>query len=172
MTVVNIKGEVLDQTWRSFEGMDDVGFLDLAIVSLADLRAHVEALDGQSLSRVGVRLTVDDTTNEIVDHAKHLGLIELVFSQFKDGRPFSTAATLRRDYGFTGDLRASGDILPDQALFLARCGFSSIVVPRQFTVEQFKVSLEAYSVAYQPATDGGVTLVRDLRCSLEKAAAV
>ncbi len=171
MTVVNIQGEVLDQIWRDFDAASDSNSLDSSIANLVDLSGHIEKLDEQSLSRVGVRLTVDDDAKEIADHAKHLGLIDLVFPQFKDGRPFSTAVTIRRDYGFTGDLRASGDILPDQALFLVRCGFSSIVVPPQFSVEQFKVSLGAYSVAYQPAADGGVNLVQDLRAAAVEVAA-
>lgn len=163
MTVVNIQGEVIDPSWRSVEDGEEAGSLDAAIVSLATLKEHIESFDQPSLSGVGVRLTVEDDVNDIADYIQTLGLVELVFSQFKDGRPFSAAVTLRRDYGFTGELRASGDILPDQALFLVRCGFSTLVVPPQFSVEQFRASLGAYSTAYQPATESHVQLVGDLR---------
>jgi len=52
-----------------------------------------------------------------------------------------------------------------------RCGFSTIAVPPQFSVEQFKASLAAYSVAYQAATDSHVSLVSDLRRSAVEVAA-
>lgn len=171
MTVVNIQGEVIDPSWRSVEDGEEIESLNSAIVSLATLKEHVVSSDQPSLSGVGVRLSVDDDLSDIADHAQHLGLIELVFSQFKDGRPFSAAVTLRRDYGFTGELRASGDILPDQALFLVRCGFSTISVPPQFSVEQFMASLAAYSVAYQPAIDSHVSLSGELRKSTVEVAA-
>lgn len=171
MTVINIRGEAVDQTWRDIEVAEETNSLDSVIFSLASLKEHIETLDQQSLSRVGVRMTVDDEIGEIADHAKHIGLIDLVFPHFKDGRPFSTAVTVRRDYGFSGDLRASGDILPDQALFLARCGFSTIVVPSQFAVEQFKTSLKAYTVVYQAAADSNVSQVKDLRRSAAEVAA-
>ncbi|MGY8962382.1 MAG: DUF934 domain-containing protein [Rhodospirillales bacterium] len=165
MTVINIRGENVDQTWRDVEVAEKTRSLDSVILSFASLKEHIETLDQKSLSRIGVRLTVNDEIGEIADHARHIGLIDLVFPNFKDGRPFSTAVTVRRDYGFSGDLRASGDILPDQALFLARCGFSTIVVPVQFPVKQFKTSLGAYTIAYQAAVDSNVSQVRDLRRS-------
>lgn len=171
MTVINIRGEAVDQSWRNIEVVEETGSLDSAVLSFAKLKEHVKALDQQSLSRIGARLTIDDDIEEIAGSAKHLGLIELVFSHFKDGRPFSTAVMLRRDYGFKGELRASGDILPDQALFLIRCGFSTIAVPSQFSAEQFRAALIAYSVAYQAGSDGQLELVSDLRRSAVEVAA-
>jgi uncharacterized protein (DUF934 family) len=171
MTVINIRGEAIDQTWRDVDGAGETDSLDSAVLSLTSLKEHIEALDQKSLSRIGARLTIDDDIEEVADSAKHLGLIELVFSHFKDGRPFSTAVMLRRDYGFKGELRASGDILPDQALFLVRCGFSTIAVPQQFSVEQFRAALSAYSVAYQAGSDDQLELVSDLRRSAVEVAA-
>lgn len=49
--------------------------------------------------------------------------IDIRFAKFGDGRGFSLAAMLR-ERGFTGDLRAIGDILPDQAGYLRRAGFN------------------------------------------------
>ena len=54
--------------------------------------------------------------------------IELHFPKFTDGRAFSQAVLLRRRYGFTGDIRATGDVLIDQLVQMARSGFTSAVL--------------------------------------------
>lgn len=54
--------------------------------------------------------------------------VELHFPKFTDGRAFSQAFLLRRRLGFTGDIRATGDVLIDQLVMMQRCGFSSVVL--------------------------------------------
>lgn len=54
--------------------------------------------------------------------------IVLHFPKFTDGRAFSQAVLLRRRYGFAGDIRASGDVLIDQLVQMARSGFTSAVL--------------------------------------------
>jgi uncharacterized protein (DUF934 family) len=54
--------------------------------------------------------------------------IELDFPHFTDGRAFSQAYLVRRRLRFTGDLRATGDVLADQLIQMARTGFSSAVL--------------------------------------------
>ncbi len=54
--------------------------------------------------------------------------IDLNFPKFTDGRAFSQAVLLRRRFGFTGDLRATGDVLIDQLVQMARSGFTSAVL--------------------------------------------
>lgn len=54
--------------------------------------------------------------------------VELNFPKFTDGRAFSQAFLLRRRLGFTGDIRATGDVLIDQLVMMKRCGFSSAVL--------------------------------------------
>lgn len=54
--------------------------------------------------------------------------IELQFPKFTDGRAFSQALLLRRRYRFAGDIRATGDVLIDQLVQMARCGFTSAVL--------------------------------------------
>ena len=53
--------------------------------------------------------------------------IDLHFPKFTDGRAFSQAFILRRR-GFTGDIRAHGDVLIDQLVQMQRSGFSSVVL--------------------------------------------
>lgn len=56
-----------------------------------------------------------------------LRLIALELPKFTDGRSFSSAALLRRA-GWTGELRAVGDVQIDQLAFLARVGFDSFAL--------------------------------------------
>ena len=54
--------------------------------------------------------------------------VDLHFPKFSDGRAFSQAWLLRRRLGFTGDIRATGEVLIDQLLQMKRCGFSEAVL--------------------------------------------
>lgn len=54
--------------------------------------------------------------------------IELHFPKFTDGRAFSQAFLLRRRLGFTGTIRATGDVLVDQLLQMQRSGFTEAVL--------------------------------------------
>ena len=54
--------------------------------------------------------------------------IDLHFPGFADGRAFSQAFMLRRRRGYTGEIRATGDVLIDQLVQMQRTGFTSAVL--------------------------------------------
>ncbi|MEY4711916.1 MAG: hypothetical protein RIS88_1366 [Pseudomonadota bacterium] len=54
--------------------------------------------------------------------------IDLQFPGFADGRAFSQAFLLRRRRGYTGEIRATGDVLIDQLVQMQRTGFTSAVL--------------------------------------------
>ena len=54
--------------------------------------------------------------------------VVLQFPAFTDGRAFSQAFLLRRRLGFTGTIRATGDVLVDQLVQMARTGFTEAVL--------------------------------------------
>lgn len=66
-----------------------------------------------------------------------LDLIVVEFPKFRDGRGFTIGRTLRGRYGYKGDIRAIGHVLPDQFGALVECGFSSIVTPPEHPPEQW-----------------------------------
>ncbi len=75
-------------------------------------------------------------------------LVSLDFPKFTDGRAFSQAYVLRRR-GFSGDIRAHGDVLIDQLLQMQRSGFSSAILrPDQDAVHGQKL-LNHYTGFYQ-----------------------
>ncbi len=54
-----------------------------------------------------------------------IALVEVAFPAFRDGRGYS-AARILREAGYTGELRAQGDVLVDQIAHMRRCGFDSL----------------------------------------------
>jgi uncharacterized protein (DUF934 family) len=74
--------------------------------------------------------------------------IDLNFPKFTDGRAFSQAFVLRRR-GFTGDIRAHGDVLIDQLLQMQRTGFSSAVLRNDQDAAHGATLLGHYKSFYQ-----------------------
>src|SRR5262249_23338637 len=59
---------------------------------------------------------------ELAPYLDWIALVALVFPTFRDGRAYSQARLLRERYQFRGELRATGQVLRDQLLFLQRAG--------------------------------------------------
>ncbi len=83
--------------------------------------------------------------------------ITVVFGGFRDGRGFSLGSMLRQQ-GFAGELRAAGDLLPDHAPMLARCGFDAAELPVGASAAEWERQLASFSAVYQPAADGAPTV--------------
>ncbi|WP_300545064.1 phosphoadenylyl-sulfate reductase [Maricaulis sp.] len=79
--------------------------------------------------------------------------VDIRFSSFKDGRGFTLATQLRERAGFTGRLRAVGDLIPDQARYLHRVGFDDVAPERTDLAADWAKARARFSHAYQPAQD-------------------
>jgi phosphoadenosine phosphosulfate reductase len=77
---------------------------------------------------LGVEVQAGDAVRPLEPYLWRLALIALVFPKFHDGRSYSAARLLRERFGFTGELRASGDVLADQIPLMRRCGITSFEV--------------------------------------------
>lgn len=75
--------------------------------------------------------------------------VDLQFPKFTDGRAFSQAFLLRRRLGFTGEIRATGDVLVDQLPQMARSGFSSAVLRADQDLAVAERQLARYPAYYQ-----------------------
>ena len=75
--------------------------------------------------------------------------IDLHFPKFTDGRAFSQAFLLRRRLGFTGEIRATGDVLIDQLLQMQRCGFDTAVLRSDQNQADAQRELQRYPAFYQ-----------------------
>ena len=84
-------------------------------------------LDGQT-NATAVRLEPSDDARALIPDLGRLALVEIGFPTFRDGRGYS-AARILREAGYTGELRAAGDVLVDQMPFMRRCGFDAFARP-------------------------------------------
>ena len=75
--------------------------------------------------------------------------VDLQFPKFTDGRAFSQAFLLRRRLGFTGDIRATGDVLVDQLQQMARTGFTEAVLRADQNLAHGQKLLGHYAGFYQ-----------------------
>ena len=84
-------------------------------------------------------------------YLNRLDLVVLRFPIFRDGRGFTQARELREYLRFSGEIRAEGHILPDQAAFLRRCGVDSVVLPKNDNGDPdlWEKQLRQFPVAYQ-----------------------
>ena len=123
------------------------------IVSAERFLAEPNALVRRDGS-VGVLWPNDRRVAELEPWLGHLALVALAFPKFRDGRAYSQARQLRERYGFAGELRATGDVLRDQFLFLLRAGFDSLEVKKPADAAAFAQVIKRFSVFYQPSADG------------------
>lgn len=95
--------------------------------------------------------------DELAPYLDKLAVVTLEFPTFKDGRSYSQARILREQYGYRGELRATGQVLRDQFVFMLRAGFDSLEVKKEADAEVFAAVIKRYSVFYQPTGDGRIT---------------
>lgn len=128
---------------------------------LLPLPRWLEVSVGHEMSVHGLWLRPADELDGVLDAARRAPLIAIDFPNFNDGRGYSLARRLRAA-GYDGELRAVGEILRDQAFYLARCGFSSFAPAAHVSGAAFIAGLKDFSFAYQGAADQR-TIVQRLR---------
>ncbi len=102
-----------------------------------------------------VRIEPGDDARALLPHLGQLSLVEVTFPVFRDGRGYS-AARILREAGYTGELRAAGDVLVDQVPLMRRCGFDSFAPNAPLDQAVVDASLARYDFVYQAAADGAV----------------
>jgi|TARA_B100000287_G_scaffold433720_1_gene496130 uncharacterized protein (DUF934 family) len=85
----------------------------------------------EKTEKIGLQINSDESIDDIVDDLSHFSLVQLNFLSFRDGRPFTFAKTLRRKFKFKKEIRAVGHLLPDQYIFLIRCGVDTVEIESQ-----------------------------------------
>jgi len=95
--------------------------------------------------RPGVWLAPDDDLAPLLPHLPVIPAIAIHFPSFTDGRGYSLARLLRQRHGFTGELRAFGDILRDQIYFLHRCGFDVFCLRADQDIDEALAALADYT---------------------------
>ncbi|MBL8647448.1 MAG: DUF934 domain-containing protein [Sphingosinicella sp.] len=112
----------------------------------------LDAFLGQT-NATAVRLESDEDARKLIPQLGQLALIEVAFPKFRDGRGYS-AARILREAGYTGELRAAGDVLVDQIPYMRRCGFDSFAPEADIDTDALERALSRYEHVYQKAADG------------------
>ncbi|MEM8771981.1 MAG: DUF934 domain-containing protein [Pseudomonadota bacterium] len=94
----------------------------------------------------------DASIDDLGADASGFSTIILNFPAFKDGRAYSQARLLRDRFGYAGEIRARGDVLRDQLLFMRRCGFDAFEFAGA-NADEADAALEEFSFVYQSASD-------------------
>ncbi|MBI5262506.1 MAG: DUF934 domain-containing protein [Bradyrhizobium sp.] len=126
------------------------------LVSGARLLQEAENLFAAS-RKVGVIWSNNRELAELVPYLDRLAAIALIFPTFRDGRAYTQARLLRERYHYRGELRATGQVLRDQFVFMLRAGFDTFAVRKESDAEAFADTIKRYSVFYQPTGDGRIT---------------
>jgi uncharacterized protein (DUF934 family) len=142
---------VVDDRWHWVEAKD-AALADLpagdVIVPLPLWLAEADALRARD-GAVGVWLDVDEEAETLDGALDGLGLIGLHFPVFTDGRNLSNAVLLRARLGWTGPLRALGDVQRDQLSYMRRAGIDSFAVRGDLDPEAAAAGLHVMSTYYQ-----------------------
>ena len=117
-------------------------------VSLEDWRdnrfAHAEA--------TALVIPNDADVTDLCCDVSGFSTIILEFPAFKDGRAYSQARLLRERIGYTGEIRARGDVLRDQLHYMVRCGVNGFEVAG--APADAAAALTEFSFVYQASSDG------------------
>ena len=104
-----------------------------------------------------VRIEAGEDVTVLFPHLARVRLIEVDFPKFRDGRGFSTARILR-EAGYTGEIKATGDVLVDLVWFMRRCGFDSFAPDVAIDPAVLEGALHRYPYVYQHAADDAVPI--------------
>lgn len=160
MQLIDAEGKILADAWGYVPTDEPLTSSGPLIVDWVRFQADRSVLLGRN-APLGVRVPNTTNVTELKPDLDRIGLIALEFPKFTDGRAFSQARLLRDQLGYTGELRAVGQVFLDQLLFLRRVGFNSFELAQLATPEQIKRALGAFSVFYQSASDGSPVILRD-----------
>ena len=114
------------------------------------LEAFLDQPDASS-----VRIEAGDDVRVLLPALDRVRLVEIDFPKFRDGRGFSSARILR-EAGYTGEIKATGDVLLDLLWFMRRCGFDSFAPEAPVDEAVLAATLARYDYVYQPAADAAV----------------
>lgn len=116
-------------------------------------------------SELGVWLASDERPELLKDDVDKFSVIAVDFPKFSDGRSYSIAYNLRVRLGYTGELRAIGDVLRDQLFYMQRVGFDAFEPRSDRKIEDAIKGLSDFSEFYQKSVDQKLPLFRRVQRS-------
>jgi uncharacterized protein (DUF934 family) len=149
-------GRIVEDPYQHVADGSDLPGDGAVLVSAARFLEKAEALLARG-SKVGVAWPNNRDVEDLAPCLDRIALVALAFPTFRDGRAYSQARLLRERFSYRGELRATGQVLRDQFVFMLRAGFDAFEVKKQSDAEAFALTVKRYSVFYQPTGDGRLT---------------
>lgn len=159
---------VIDDAWQVVRATED-GALPAVdalpagkvLVPFALWQAERAALvAAKTKDELGVWLAPDSEPAELAADFGAISLIAVDFPRFADGRGYSIGRLLRERHGWTGELRAIGDVLRDQLFQMYRCGFNAYATRQDRNIHDALKGLTVFSETYQASVDNPLPLFR------------
>jgi uncharacterized protein (DUF934 family) len=146
--------EIIIDHWQRLGDDDPLPDLDAlpVLVSLARCERDAQRLRARP-GQFGAWLPGDADPEAVADAIRELPVVAIEVAKFTDGRHYSLARLLRERYGYAGELRAFGDVQPDQLFYMRRCGYGSFELKPGKSLETGLRTLAAFSVSYQAGAD-------------------
>ena len=109
----------------------------------------IEAKDHTSAEGQAGVLVLDNTVDPQTLSLDGVTRVDLNFPKFTDGRAYSQAYLLRRRLGFSGEIRATGDVLIDQLVQMSRSGIDVAVLRAGVDIADAQRQFDRFSGFYQ-----------------------
>ncbi len=103
----------------------------------------------QAAAGAGVWVDGDADVDEVGPLIRRAPVIAVHFPAFVDGRGLTFGTLMRTRYGFAGELRAFGEIIPDLTEYMHRCGFDAFVLANRRQAEATIACIARVSDHYQ-----------------------
>jgi uncharacterized protein (DUF934 family) len=139
--------QLIDNSWKYIADDAELvaGNITTSLVRWKKDRQQLLAHEG----KLGLRITPNDSVDEMAENLKGIDLVELDFPDFVDGRLFSHAWYLRSRFGYQGEIRATGHFMPDQVFYLSRVGVNAFAPEKTEYLSFVLTNLNDFTVKYQ-----------------------
>ncbi|MEO7150615.1 MAG: DUF934 domain-containing protein [Burkholderiaceae bacterium] len=98
---------------------------------------------------VGLRVANDVDIEALEPDLPRIGLVALQFPKLSDGRAYSQARLLRARFRYTGEIRATGDVVVDMLPLLGRTGFDAVKLRADQSIDAADRALHFFRGHYQ-----------------------
>lgn len=139
---------VNNDEWVVYDSATDTALPEFALLPVAFWRDHGSEMTDSQL-KMGAFVIENEDIQDLIPSLSQLSVIAFRFEKFADGRAFSHARQLRTEHGYKGEIRAFGDILPDQVNFLQRSGFDAFALRTEAEAEATLAIKDKVTVQYQ-----------------------
>ena len=156
---LNEAARLVENTFAVVRAVETIPSQGNVLVPLAIWQAAKDTLCARAeQGELGVWLSPDCDPETLKDDVGVLPVIAFEFPVFKFGQGYSGAVLLRTRYGYSGQIRAFGDIWRDQLFYLARCGFTQFAIKEGKSLEDAMEGFNDFTTPYQTSADGALPI--------------